>query len=652
MPLLSSGEVPVFLETAIKHQSISANALPVLGKRTRNEILEQKFLESGTILYGDEVTLYCQSVMDELISEKQMPSGTKIHTVKSNVGAVFSLNNGVYFVTTGLLAQMTSEVDLKFFILREFFHRKNSQELVRKEWRNGYATEELIKALTNYTELQETEADKYAGEELLKSGINEKTLIRCLDVLFFADQPFADQYVPLNYFSSDLMYVPLAFFGATSTNLTLGQEIQSVKERDKLYKSRKEALQTVLGTNITGSPDKLASDTFLKMQMKARMQVVHDKIIARCFYEALYDIFLLEQQLPESDFLKRMKAHAWYGLVYSDFGLNRRPLSKKTSASIQAESSSFFKALTVLRSHGRALFALRIITDMLNASSSASLSLELKSIREEIILVLAESKRFPIEKCSTSPLLKVGVNGSDSLLLSKYEKLEELRNNQIASAVDTNAFYYFAISDLMNDPEFVNHFRESKVTENKQDDSPLFVISTKVLHYKRKKVSEAKSKKLSDELQSVTQSLCNSQSSSGNFSQTDAYNEWSLMRSVVNQSQNYNALQGEILPVDMESIKLLEDRYGQGKLMYIQFDHSYSLVPKGYHFFGLLVVPLPFMLADLIIGGNDLRYTASIVNTKTGKLEYIEYSQSKNAVNPIFFKTSVENTLTNLIQKK
>ena len=54
---------------------------------------------------------------------------------------------------------------------------------------------------------------------------------------------------------------------------------------------------------------------FLEIQKCARYETVRSHIINASYGKALYNIFILESENPNSTFLKHMKAHCWSGLL-------------------------------------------------------------------------------------------------------------------------------------------------------------------------------------------------------------------------------------------------------------------------------------------------------------------------------------------------
>lgn len=70
-------------------------------------------LHSGLVVYGDEVSVYVGKVADKLL-EKDKPLREKLrfYAIKSNETNAFSTYQGIVFVTTGLISQLSTEAQL------------------------------------------------------------------------------------------------------------------------------------------------------------------------------------------------------------------------------------------------------------------------------------------------------------------------------------------------------------------------------------------------------------------------------------------------------------------------------------------------------------------------------------------------------------
>jgi len=63
-------------------------------------------LSSGLVNYGDPISKYCSSIADELLKTNvDLRSKLRLYTIQSNSVNAFSTDQGIIFVTTGLISR-------------------------------------------------------------------------------------------------------------------------------------------------------------------------------------------------------------------------------------------------------------------------------------------------------------------------------------------------------------------------------------------------------------------------------------------------------------------------------------------------------------------------------------------------------------------
>lgn len=130
--LLSAGTIPSdFTSTTynkIKEDLKNSNN-DKLSKSKENIFLEginyyvDEILHSGLVVYGDDVTKYINGIADKLLAnETELRGELRFYTLKSNESNAFSTDQGIIFVTTGLISQLVSEAQLAFVLAHEISH--------------------------------------------------------------------------------------------------------------------------------------------------------------------------------------------------------------------------------------------------------------------------------------------------------------------------------------------------------------------------------------------------------------------------------------------------------------------------------------------------------------------------------------------------
>src|ERR1044072_7518067 len=87
-----------------------------------NYIIDELLL-SGKVLFGDTVTQYVNAVADRvLVNQPELRGKLRFYCLKSSEANAFSTNQGIVFITLGLIAQLENEAQLAFVISHEVEH--------------------------------------------------------------------------------------------------------------------------------------------------------------------------------------------------------------------------------------------------------------------------------------------------------------------------------------------------------------------------------------------------------------------------------------------------------------------------------------------------------------------------------------------------
>jgi hypothetical protein len=172
-PLRAQGKIPPFF-SATSQEKVDQAA--VESRENMDENLKTEFLEyihygidelihSGLIVYGDPATKYVEKVAAKLLAKHpKLKKELQFYTIKSNVTNALSTDQGVIFVTLGLLSQIENEAQLAYILAHEIAHfqeghvEKSYAERVTSTDEIGY--DERIEQLSNHSKEQELDADK------------------------------------------------------------------------------------------------------------------------------------------------------------------------------------------------------------------------------------------------------------------------------------------------------------------------------------------------------------------------------------------------------------------------------------------------------------------------------------------------------------
>ena len=142
-----------------------------------NQIEQRKFLEqtgyaidellhSGLVVYGDPLSNYVTEVANKLLkNNRKLRDELRFYTLKTNNTNAFSTDQGIIFVTSGLVSQLTSEAQLAFILAHEISHYTEKHVVETFTWKkNKKFRDDWIGQMSIYSKEKEFDADRIAVE--------------------------------------------------------------------------------------------------------------------------------------------------------------------------------------------------------------------------------------------------------------------------------------------------------------------------------------------------------------------------------------------------------------------------------------------------------------------------------------------------------
>jgi beta-barrel assembly-enhancing protease len=232
-PLRSSGTVPLDF-TERTSSKVAKDVTVEVDVKDKNRIKAAKsefllkanymvdeLLMSGKVLFGDEVSQYVNKVADKLLeSDKELRSKLRFYVLKSNVTNAFATNQGMIFVTLGLISQIETEAQLAFVLGHEIIHYKNKHlistileadksQANRKSYYKNH--DENIRKLSQYSRSLETESDSLGFYFMERAGYDLKAGLQVMDVLQFSYLPFEEEAFDYTLFETEHYKLPAKF---------------------------------------------------------------------------------------------------------------------------------------------------------------------------------------------------------------------------------------------------------------------------------------------------------------------------------------------------------------------------------------------------------------------------------------------------------
>lgn len=647
-----------------------------------------QLLHSGSVIYGDEVTQYVQSVAGNLLrNNPELLGELRFYTIKSNATNALSTDQGIVFVTTGLISQLTSEAQLAYVLSHEIAHYTEKHVVETFDWKTKNRNQrDRITQLSVYSKEHEFAADKLAIKLYHEAGYSEDEILSTFDVLMYSYLPFDEVEVPNSYFSTEQMYIPDSYFATKKYPIKAEEDYNDERSSHPNIKKRKEAALEA-AENYTDWGKVLYSQgesTFIYVRNLARFESVRTDIIDADFGEALYSIFILEKEFPESLYLQRMKALAWLGLTQFKES-NQQSKTIPNATDYEGESAAMYFFLKKLNDDGMMTLALRSIHDI---SKQFPEDPAISGIQDRLAKTMAESDHFSWDKYSIrnfheSAMLAVGKSDSTAAAQpktadvpkSKYDKIKTKKNIITPESFDSTRFYFYGISDILSDTTlresytaYKSDFEARKAKEDAYDQltkkeryelekanktqqkvSPIalsmeecILVQPSVVCSKKGTVDWAASEKHQQELTEVIADV--STSLGMEVSQLDqddiamngtvSFNERNTLYSLLEQTARYDGI--DFFPADYDALKIIETNYGTSNLMYTLVEHYYDAdINWGVVGYSVFLLPaLPFTLMTYIpiqlIRGHHTNITVLVIDATAGHLRAVTRVEYRN----------------------
>lgn len=504
--LQSVGAVPADFATPTKTKIEQADLerLSDLTQKERERFVVEvnytidELLQSGWVTFGDPVSVYLQQIGDRLVAnEPNLTGKLRFYTFNSNEANAFSTDQGMVFVTTGLIAQLTSEAQLAFVLAHEIVHyqEKHVVDLFDYASSNSDMTyNEKVRFFTKYSRENEFEADKKGLKMYHDAGYASSEIATVFDVLVYSYLPFEEIEMNAAYFSNQWMYVPDAVLNTPKIDISATDKFNDrFSSHPNVAKRTEELENEVKSLSDWGGTIHFAEKQFMDVRSICRFEFVLNHIYASNPIDALYGIFILEQDFPTSRFLKNAKSQVWLELMKQ----NKRKRMVEFDDYFEQESdynlgyegqiSRLANGISKLPKEALVAMGLRIIHDnfLKDTTDAFAKRLEMKSIE-----LAAKNDNFELDRFSKLNFQEavvdfarqknmadsiVAVSGKNKVNWDKYRTIRNQKSGiSINQNIDSTKFYYYAISDLVNDSIFLHQFErfviKSKEEAKNEDD--------------------------------------------------------------------------------------------------------------------------------------------------------------------------------------
>jgi hypothetical protein len=490
-PLQSKDAIPADFSTPTQHKikKTKDERLSKLTPAKRKEFLTfsnyaiDELLHAGSVTYGDAVSEYITSIAERLLkNDSALFNKLRFYTINENSANAFSTNQGMVFVTTGLIAQMTSEAQLAFVLGHEIAHYREGHVIDMFDYstsNSGLSYNEKNRFFSKYSRQNELEADEIGVKYMHDAGYSASEIEKTFDVLLYSYLPFEEIAFDKNYFTNQWIFVPEKYFNKPKVEISATEDYNDrFASHPNIAKRKEEIQQRIDSLHQWKKTLAFNQSKFDEIRTICRYEFVLNDIYADNTIEALYAIFILEKEFPTSRFLKNCKSQIWLANItenyeYDEFlegEISEDDYSEEFEEfdAYEGQISVLAKGYNRLNATAKLTLAMRIIRD--NYLKDTTDKLAAKYWNKAVELA-AHSGSFELESYSKltfqqaivqfdkDKLKEDSIRKIAGLSPVKYNKYETIKNNKtgfdLENGIDSSKFYLYGLADLVSDSSFL-----------------------------------------------------------------------------------------------------------------------------------------------------------------------------------------------------
>lgn len=372
-PVVSKGTLPKDFVT-LSSKKYEEEKSKLTSEKRKSKKSKEKFLLqsnfgvdeillSGKVLFNDPMAAYVNNVADKLLeNDKDTRAKLRFYVLKSSAVNAFATNQGVIFVTIGMLAQLENEAQLAYILSHEIVHFKEKHAIEKfleadniSKGKGAYKQmtfDEKFVSKCAFSKEQEKEADEKGLKIFLASAYSTEELMGVYDVLKYSYLPFDDVKFDKEFLENTTLKFPNHYLLENTKEITTAN-IADEDERSTHpnLKSRRNATETALKeVNNAGKQTYLVgANDFKGCREIARFELSRLYILRHDYERGLYNSYLLLKKYPDNLYLKKSVANCLAGLAqYST--IHEFDEVHRDHDDIEGQSQSLYHLMTKLDS--------------------------------------------------------------------------------------------------------------------------------------------------------------------------------------------------------------------------------------------------------------------------------------------------------------
>lgn len=504
-PLRSSGIVPkdftertsskvakdVTEEVSSKDKRSEANSKSEFLLKANYMIDE--LLMSGKVLFGDEVSIYVNKIADKLLAnDKELRSKLRFYVLKSNVTNAFATNQGMIFVTLGLISQIETEAQLAFVLAHEIVHYKQKHlistvleaDKAKSQSNRSYYKnyDDNIEKLSKYSRRLETESDSLGFFIMENAGYNLEAALAVFDVLQFSYLPFEEEEFDYKVLESENFKLPKKFILDTIVPIDFEYDEDDSKSSHPSLNKRRDVISALIkGSSKKGLDFIYSKEEFLNIRNVCRFETIRLNLRNSSYARAFYNTSILIKQFPNSIYLKKSFGKALYGIAKFQ-AINKYHLITDDYSEYEGNISSVFYLFEKMESKDILALSLRNLWKIHQETNDSFIMELIKNLMYDMAKLEKVSaddffKELPAKTVKVEEKAKevdTVVNSSSSTGTSKYDKIKAIKKDtevKESKGETDNSFYKTILYDLENKEEFLKLYKSTYLKVQKELDS-------------------------------------------------------------------------------------------------------------------------------------------------------------------------------------
>ena len=467
--LSSKGTIPGGLLTSAYRKYQEEFPIKTVSDQRKMALKKKKFylksnyalnsvLESGRVVFGDEITAYINRVADEVLkSYPELRKELQFYTLKSSSVNAMCISQGYIFINIGLIAKMKSEAELAFIIAHEVAHYKDEHALNtyfenidlekgKGKYSNLVFDDKIDRMFMNSRET-ELKADSAGTKIFLSSSYASSAIISALDMLHYSYLPEEEIPFDKTFFNTGSFIIPTSFFLDSVKAISSVEDYKDLDHTHPNIFKRKQKVNELIATWPNGNKALyLVSEAeFKKVKELARFEEIRLDLMRKSYGDAIYNAYVMLKHYPNNQFLKVSVAKALYGLALYK---NIEEFQKVAKSYIRVEGESqqvhsMLKQMSKKQLNSLALsYAKKTLKDYPNDKV-------LKKIEAQLLEELVVKNKLALKDYKAYYLGK--------------GKQASTANEKAGSNATSNFFFAALTEDEVNSKEMVTFFNKAKI---------------------------------------------------------------------------------------------------------------------------------------------------------------------------------------------